>query len=117
MKKFINSNYGKISCTILAAGGLSLLIYVLKRWPKPKPKPETEPTLGPKSEPQSMPKLGPKSVSIFLRELHGGYRAWNRLETETYIEAQVYIHQHQTPHLLLQKELEKEFPDLMILQV
>jgi len=115
MKKFINSNYGKISCTILAAGGLSLLIYVLKRWPKPKPKPETEPTLGPKSEPQSMPKLGPKSVSIFLRELHGGYRAWNRLETETYKEAQISSAPDSAG--ALQQELQKELPDLMILQV
>ncbi|KAG4956116.1 hypothetical protein AAZX31_15G089700 [Glycine max] len=114
MKKFINSNYGKISCTILAAGGLSLLIYVLKRWPKPKPKPETEPTLGPKSEPQSMPKLGPKSVSIFLRELHGGYRAWNRLETETYKEAQISSAPDSAG--ALQQELQKELPDLMILQ-
>jgi len=89
-----------ISYVIL--GCFSLLISVLVRRTRSKPKPK----------PRIRPNRLEATRSFIVRELHSGYPALDRLMTEQYEHPSAL----DSAHALI-RELQKDLPDLLILQV
>jgi len=69
-----------------------------------------------RTRPKPKPKTGPNRFhatrSFIVRELHSGYPALDRLMTEQYEQPSAL----DSAHALI-RELQKDLPDLMILQV
>ncbi|KAK7332182.1 hypothetical protein VNO80_28930 [Phaseolus coccineus] len=105
MKFFISYVSSKYEANAMKAisyvilGCLSLLIFVLLRRNKPKPKP---------NRPLQYTR------SFIIRELHSGNPALLRLATEQYENPKAFDSAHALN--ALKGELQKDFPDLMILQ-